>query len=92
MKRKRLVIYLLFLLAFLILLVGINLQVLTTQLVTKERVAEALQSIFEQPVRIGEVKFRWLKGIEIYRLEILSDDENNKLLNADLVKISYNKN
>ncbi|MEK7450068.1 MAG: hypothetical protein AAB019_11380 [Planctomycetota bacterium] len=91
MKRKRLVIYLLFLLAFLILLVGINLQVLTTQLVTKERVAEALQSIFEQPVRIGEVKFRWLKGIEIYRLEILSDDENNKLLNADLVKISYNK-
>ncbi|MCK4908480.1 MAG: hypothetical protein KAS70_01155, partial [Planctomycetes bacterium] len=90
MRTKRLFLYGLFIIIFLMLLAVGTLHVVATRLVNKERVVSALEDAFDRPVIIERIKFNIFSGITIYNIKILSKTNGPILLKAAEVKISYN--
>lgn len=68
-----------------------NLKVVSSTLISKERVEGVLQDLFGREFIVEEVKFDALKGIKIFGLRIPAHGGRYDFLSAREVKITYSK-
>lgn len=91
MRRKKLLIYIAALIVLLLIVLGINFHILSSRLITKERVQATLSEFIGQSVMIDRVKLRIWQGLEIYGLRLPGVSGEPDLLKAQKVNITYDK-